>query len=241
MKKEKRFIFMDFGDTIMYTEPTYFQRIALSMQALGFEVSYDEVEKSFIRSDHQIFTIYKEENLNGLQLPERMVEIFFQCLGLKIKGSIRETMDAMGEKLLHLPHKRLLFPETREVLEELRLRGYGLGIISNNDGFTREKCQDLGIESYFQVIVDSTREKASKPDRRLFEIAMTRAEVEPEEAFHVGDLYGSDVLGGMNAGLTPIWINQRSVKATAQKPPYEIKSLRELLDLLPKSEAFLKG
>lgn len=49
----------------------------------------------------------------------------------------------------------------------------------------------------------------------------------------VGDSLTSDVLGGKNAGIATCWFNVRNKKNNSGiNPDYEIKSLRELVDLI---------
>src|SRR5882672_2742085 len=50
----------------------------------------------------------------------------------------------------------ILFPETREVLEELKNRGLKLGIISNFDDRLYSVMRSLGIRSYFDAVTISS-------------------------------------------------------------------------------------
>ncbi len=56
--------------------------------------------------------------------------------------------------------------------------------------------------------------------------------VSPEESIHIGDLYGSDVLGGLNAGLEVIWFNQRNGKRFYNMEVCEVRSLVEIMTKL---------
>ena len=48
---------------------------------------------------------------------------------------------------------------------------------------------------------------AEKPDRRIFEHALSVSGAEPETTLHVGDLYDADVLGARAAGIHPALID----------------------------------
>jgi putative hydrolase of the HAD superfamily len=124
-------------------------------------------------------------------------------------------------------------PGATELLAELKRRGYRLGVISNNDGNTREKCAQAGIESYFDFILDSTLEGVMKPDRRIFAKALAQGQAGPEETLHVGDLWGCDVLGAHAAGLWAAWLQNSLVHPQPLERTFSIARLLDLLQVLP--------
>lgn len=98
------------------------------------------------------------------------------------------------------------FPEAPSVLADLRAHGIKLGIITN--GSTRmqeDKIRHLGIMDLVDAILISEREGLRKPDRRIFERALARLNVDATEAWYVGDHPVADVRGAFDAGLTAIW------------------------------------
>ena len=123
-----------------------------------------------------------------------------------------------------------LFPEVEDVLAELRKRGYRLGVVSNWDSRLVDLCLRLGLSAYTDFVLASAAMGMEKPDRRIFEIALSRAAVSPERAVHVGDDYRADVLGARGAGVDAILIDRDRLAAM---PVQTIHSLRELLDILP--------
>jgi HAD superfamily hydrolase (TIGR01509 family) len=99
-------------------------------------------------------------------------------------------------------------PGTRELLEQLRSR-YRLGVISNSDGHIADALGRVGLADCFEVIIDSARVGAEKPNPWIFQAAidaMARAPsnapaIKPEEAMYVGDVYSIDYLGAQRAGM----------------------------------------
>ena len=63
----------------------------------------------------------------------------------------------------------------------------------------------LGISDYFDTTVISEVEGVSKPDRRIFEIAMDRLGVTANQAVFVWDHPDVDIRGAQNAGMRAIW------------------------------------
>ena len=99
---------------------------------------------------------------------------------------------------------------TVETLQELRDRGYRLGVVSNSDGRVDALLTDVGLRSCFDVVVDSGTEGVEKPDPRIFAIACERMGVEPAEAAYVCDIYEIDVAGARAAGLHPVLVDPLS-------------------------------
>ena len=58
----------------------------------------------------------------------------------------------------------------------------------------------------------------SKPDPRIFEIALARLGASPEESVYVGDLYGIDVRGARSAGLSAVLIDRWDLQPDADCP-----------------------
>src|SRR6266508_1946669 len=87
------------------------------------------------------------------------------------------------------------YPESREVLQTLRGRGYPLHVISNATDEVRGRLREEGLLDYFESITYSQGAGANKPDPRIFRLALSRANCGASEAVHIGNLYKDDVVG----------------------------------------------
>jgi putative hydrolase of the HAD superfamily len=96
---------------------------------------------------------------------------------------------------------RAVRERTAETLEELRRRGYRLGVVSNSDGRVDALLAEVGLRGFFDAVVDSGTEGVEKPDPRIFHVACERMGISPEEAAYVGDIYEIDVVGARAAGM----------------------------------------
>lgn len=94
-----------------------------------------------------------------------------------------------------------VFPEVHEAIGEMRRCGLKVGVLSNAPTNLPEFLQRLDLSPHLDFAVVSALEGVKKPDRRIFEAALARAAVEPDEAVHVGDMYIEDILGGSAAGI----------------------------------------
>ena len=79
----------------------------------------------------------------------------------------------------------------------------------------------------------SAEEGVAKPDKRIFEIALERAECKPEEAAMVGDRLDNDIVPANAIGMFTIWIKQGNWKDACpreepEQPDMTVESLTEL-------------
>lgn len=83
-----------------------------------------------------------------------------------------------------------------------------IGIVSNNLlGEQQEKLQVCGLDPFVDALVVSEEAQVSKPDPRIFRVALERLEVRPADAVMVGDSWAADVEGARAAGIRAIWFN----------------------------------
>ena len=130
-------------------------------------------------------------------------------------------------------HFRLL-PNAREVVAYLAGK-YALTVVSNGFAEVQHyKLEKSGLLSYFRHVVLSEEVGALKPGARIFEVAMemNRRELpnlEKEEVVMVGDSWGSDIEGAMNAGIDAVWI---SPEPSVQALPEGVQAVRRLRDVM---------
>ena len=228
---EPRLITFDFGDTLVTSEPEYLERMALGLTELGEPRSVEEVKAAYFEAD-----LMAAERLipRAPFTPEDFRRAFsagfFRSLGLLEKAA--ELGPPLTKWLIELRPRRVLVPGARELLARLSDAGYPLGIISNNDGNTREKCESVDIARYFLFILDSTIEGVMKPDPRIFRKALRTANVRPFQTLHVGDLWGCDCLGARAALVPAAWLGNDIVNPLPVPGTMRINSLLELLQYI---------
>ena len=70
----------------------------------------------------------------------------------------------------------------------------------------------------------------SKPDKRIFELALNKLNLQPENTLFVGDDLEKDIAGPQNANIKGVWFNPQKIKNTTKIQPYaEINTLDSLL------------
>lgn len=141
--------------------------------------------------------------------------------------------DIIREFQLRFPDYTSLFPETESVLRALRARGYRLGVITNGPAVQQNRKLDVsGLRPLLDIAVVSGDEGVHKPDPELFRRTAARMGVGCANCVYVGDHPVNDVEGARTAGMRPVYINAFG-RGAHPAGTQEIRSLRELLDLLP--------
>jgi putative hydrolase of the HAD superfamily len=100
-------------------------------------------------------------------------------------------------------------PGARELLVELRQRGARIVAVTNNLVDEQEdKLRHTGVRDLFDELVISEAAGVSKPDPRIFELALDAAGVSADEAVMLGDSWANDVLGAVGAGIAAAWLDR---------------------------------
>lgn len=129
-----------------------------------------------------------------------------------------------------------VYPEAENCLCELS-EHYKIGIIANQNLGSEERLEKLGLLKYIDLVIASAEEGVAKPDLRIFQIALDRANCKPEEALMVGDRIDNDIVPANKIGMKTIWIKQGfgkycEPKTEKEQPDYTLKSLNELISIL---------
>ena len=197
-----RGVFFDAGNTILFPDYYIYRDIC---EALGVEAAIDGIVRAEARarsafdrsvadspgSDvHDFWPVYYTP--------------FFELLGVpgeSIPDAIDMTRVAndTGLGIWKEPVEGL-----DDTLAALSSRELSLGVISNSDGRLEWRLEEIGILDRFDFVIDSAIVGISKPDHRIFEDALKRGSLLPEEAVYVGDYYEVDVRGARAAGMVPV-------------------------------------
>jgi len=128
-----------------------------------------------------------------------------------------------------------LYPDTLQVLTELKRRGKRLGLISNLWPFPVDHIfKKLGLGAHFEHLVYSFAEGVAKPDRRIFQSAMERFAVAADRCLMVGDSLSSDIGGASGVLMPAVLINRTGkeiVLPTSTVSLRQVTSLSELLQV----------
>lgn len=143
----------------------------------------------------------------------------------------------------HYQRLRRPVPGARRLLERLHGRAV-IGIVTNNQvAEQEEKLAFLRLRELVDVLIVSEGVRASKPDARIFEIALERAGARAREAVMLGDSWANDILGARAAGIRAVWFNRFGQPNPEPNVVAELSSLRDprLAESVLSSEALVAG
>jgi len=128
------------------------------------------------------------------------------------------------------PNAWQLYPEAIKTLAALNQRGMLLAVISNFDSRLVRILDGLNVGASFAQIFVSSAVGYAKPQPQIFEIALARLGIAPEQALHIGDSEAHDLQGANNAGVRALLIDRDLTVDTT--PQHRVNNLRQILDYL---------
>lgn len=124
--------------------------------------------------------------------------------------------------------------ESREVLEELRRRGYPMVLVSNFYGNVNAVLSEFRLSDLFVAVVESAVVGVRKPDPLIFSLGLKQLGLQPEEVMVVGDSIDKDIISSKSLGCMTAWYKGEPWDKTREeriRPDITICSLSELLDI----------
>jgi len=186
-------------------------RIQSALGGAGFRFSRDDVLRAYEYSEACLCSLWKDERDASL---DGHVALFLDGLGLEADEYHKSILRRPYADAL-LDFKPVMVEGAAEVLESLKKRGFRIGLISNTGrtpGETIRRVLDgYGILKCFDVTVFSNEAGYIKPNRRIFEMALSGLGSEASGAVHVGDSVLLDIYGAREAGMSAILFNKYSV------------------------------
>lgn len=181
-----------------------------------------------IRMKFSEFVIKTEQVLMTKQYEDQTAAFTEVCkaFNLEPKQFIIDKLIGVWNKNKLLAHP---YPETIQVLEDLKKEGYKLAIISNSPNNNVEPViEKLDMGKYFDAIMLSWEHGCLKTDKELFTKTLKKLKVKKDDALMVGDSIPTDIEGAKNAGIKAILVDRKDSKEWPEK----IHDLIELKDIL---------
>jgi HAD superfamily hydrolase (TIGR01662 family) len=196
-------ILFDAGNTLVWVDHPY-------LLELLREHGHESTEEALLAAEYTAKRCMDEMVRRGEGTDASRGPIYFATV-LSELGLDASLLPLLAPRLAARHAERNLWcrvrPGTAEALQELRSRGYRLGVISNSDGRIEALLESVGLAGYFDFIIDSHAVGVEKPDPRIFRMGCERAGVEPEEVVYVGDIYEIDIVGARSVGMRAFLID----------------------------------
>jgi putative hydrolase of the HAD superfamily len=234
MSQPIRVVFFDAAETLFHVNGSVADIYLEHAVQFGFQKAPDSssaIAQAFRRAFHEAPPpIFAATEPPQIKQSERLwwfdiVHNVFYRVGMF------ERFDDFFEQVFQVfedPRSWKLYPETLSTLAALRDRGVELGIISNFDSRLFSVMRGLGIAGLFNTVTISSLAHAAKPAPKIFQLALDKHAIDPEEALHVGDSLRDDVEGATKAGLQALLLNRRG-----DPSPSGVRAIRTLDEVLP--------
>jgi pyrophosphatase PpaX len=130
-----------------------------------------------------------------------------------------------------------VFPGVRELIEELKARGYTLAVVTSRlPATTTEGLEKYGLAGCFDLVVTCEDCKKFKPDPEPVLVALEKLGKKPEEAMMVGDTM-HDIRCARAAGVRSVLVGWSVAVSEEERngacgPDYFIEKAEDLLKIL---------
>jgi putative hydrolase of the HAD superfamily len=182
-----------------------------------------------IQQKNEMFQKFKEYDSRGYGYSDKIkvLESFFDEFPPKYRLPRNYIQDFWN---INFPHCFSINQNTINIVNTIKMH-IKVAIITNGS-IQRQKAKiiNTNLNSCFDIIIISEEVGFSKPDKRIFELALNKLNVQPEAALFVGDDIEKDIGGCQNANIKGIWFNPHMIKNDTEIKPYaEINSFDRLL------------
>lgn len=216
-------IFFDLFFTLIY--PTYLEES--ENDVIGISLSeweeyaennllYDERAKGKIKNDREII----DKIVN--RMPYNLTELQKQKILEKREERMKRALLIVDSKIL-------------DTLKKIRIRGIRLGIISNADVIDIKYWNDSPLSKLFDLALFSCDIGMVKPETEIYQLALKKLNVKPEESIFIGDGGSNELYGAQSVGMRTIFTEYLDCKSKDQKElieryaDYHINSFDEIL------------
>jgi putative hydrolase of the HAD superfamily len=202
-----RAVLFDWGDTLFH-----FAYDEALLEA-GWEAGLSALARDDLPGHDATAARFRERYMPLLFVPGALEEVEYP-------GLVRELFESFGvevddeelDRFLAAEHAvwepaRLVGAHTHALLDSLRERGLATGLVSNafDPGWLlHEDLARMGLGERLDAAVFSSEVGKRKPHPAIFEAALERLGVAPEDALFVGDRRLEDVQGAKELGMTTV-------------------------------------
>ena len=223
-------VFFDFYTTLATHHPPREEFYVNICRELGITVEARALFTSLAAAD--IF--YRNENSRSpvdKKTPDEKISFYIEYATMILKGAgveiSRDTALQILAKLREQKWEFRVHDDTLPTLEVLKNRGLILGLISNVVEDMESTYTELGLQPYLNFKVTSAEVGCDKPNPEIFQAALQKAQVKPEEVIYTGDQYDIDIVGARGVGMKALLIDRNDYFPDITDCP-RIRSLAEV-------------
>ncbi|WP_235973606.1 HAD family hydrolase [Peribacillus faecalis] len=221
--KEYQAVLFDLDDTLLSRDLAIDQLFFIILEKCYEDTNHsEEMLRSFKECDKRSY---------GDNDKSKVLNSFFDEYPPKNRLPCHSIQDFWNH---HFPQCFSIDPKTIQIINAIKQQAKVAIITNGSVQRQNAKIMNTHLNSCFDTIIISEEVGLSKPDKRIFELALNELNVRSEEALFVGDDIEKDIGGSQTIHMKGIWFNpHKRENDTTIKPYAEIWSLDRLLDFLP--------
>lgn len=209
--KKPEMILFDYGGTLIY-EPDFSQfngNTAIFPYVL--ENPHNISPENFNNYLVQLFDEIRALRGELIEIHEyHFLRYVLEHFDMKLSVSMEEAEWLMWNGL----SEGRMTPGADKMLARLREQGIRTGIISNlcwsNNALAR-RLNQFFPEHEFDFVITSSEYIFRKPEPHIFDIAVRKSGLNKSEIWYCGNDVAVDVIGAYEAGIFPVWYDDRTV------------------------------
>lgn len=182
----------------------------------------------FIQINDYLWDLFDSHQITSAELRYRRFREIFDEFDI----TDHSLCDELNNKYLEIsPTKPYLVEGAMETLIYLSSK-YNLHIITNGfDSIQSQKIEASCIKHFFEHIITSEKANARKPEKEIFEFAVSITKTSVNQCIMIGDNLNTDIKGAKNIGMDFVFFNTEN-KFFENPEKSMIKHLSELKQIL---------
>lgn len=194
-----------------------------------YHIDFEDFHREYFTINENLWELLRDDKITKDYLREHR---FYDSL-MYFDIDNKELADEIEQNFLdEVLNYNELVTGAFELLEYLSQKHYELHILSN--GFqevTNRKVELSGIKNYFKTITSADEIHIRKPNPKIYEYALQKANAKKTESVMVGDDWIADAVGASDYGIKSIFFDVFS-DGFSKNGVISIKKLNEIQQIL---------
>lgn len=239
MKRPQMIIF-DYGHTLLY-EPNFdFLRGDRALLPYMTKNMNNLTPEEIYSFENKLFEKLSDIRKFGMEIHKRQFQrMVYERLGIEFAISYEEVERIQWNNTA----EGACMPDADKIIEYINECGIRSAVISNiiwSGNALLERFNRLLPQNRFEFVITSSEYGFRKPSPYLFELALQKANLLPEDVWYCGDNPQADVDGAASVGIFPVWYDNDTerdykINLNQTKPRNEhlyIKEWSEMIHIL---------
>lgn len=192
-------IFIDFYGTVVHEDGAVIKEVTEEIISTGAKAQKSEIDGFWWKEFQTMFMNAYDDKFET----QRELELKSLKKTIEKFGSNADATKLSGLMFEHWM-KPPIFEESKEFFEKTLVPIYVVSNIDRDDVIKAIAYHGLKPAGVFT----SEDARSYKPRAEIFEMALKKVNLQPNEVVHIGDSLSSDIKGASALGINTVWINR---------------------------------